>query len=529
MLNKFTLFISFIFAAFVLLLQTGCEVGPAYKSPVSEIPVTWKTEQSQAPVNETVCHWWEIFHDETLNGLIHRAIEGNPNIYAAVQRVIQARAIAGIAKADLYPQIVLNPNYSNQKFLTEVYGANVINNLTGAGINNQNIPLFREHLQAYNLPLNLSWEIDLWGRLKNIYKSAVYSADAEYDDFRNLLLIITTDLADSYFQLRTIDTQTDLYLATIKTRKKALELNQDRYESKLIDYVAVSQATLDLANVEADYYDSIRQRIKAVNCIATLIGIPASELVLDHNPLKEDPPVIPAGIPSEVLSQRPDIAEAERQRASEQALVKSAYASFLPSLSLTGAVGFSSPDLRHFLSWKSRFWDVGASSVQTVIDGGRKLSNLELQWAKFRELDQDYQQRVLVAFQEVEDALADTELYYKESGKLNIAVKAAAKTYKLVFDRYYQGIDFYLSVVDSERDLLDAERINNSVLGLRYSATIQLIKALGGSWSAPEAEADEADYHVLPQAATSNRMNSPAEPLPLNTLNVLKSTNIARA
>lgn len=473
---------------FIFIFTSSCEVGPNYYPPEVQTPGGWKNTQTQDSTKDSICSWWEIFQDEQLNALIKKAIENNHDLSAAIERVIQSRAIVGIVRADLYPQIVLNPSYNNEIFLTKAYATSLLGNTTTATSSSQTVPLFREHLMNYSLPINLSWEIDLWGRLKNLYKSAVYSSEAQYEAFRNLLLIITTDLAEAYFQMRAFDRQTDLYLTTITTRKKALEINRSRYESKLIDYEAVSQAELDLANVEADYYESLRQRTRAEDRIATLIGISASELHLERYPLKEPPPVIPVGIPSDVLLQRPDLAQLERERASDHALIKAAYADFLPSFSITGALGFSSPDLRHFLSWKSRLWDIGASSIFTIMDGGRKLSNLELQWGKFREADQNYQQGVLNAFQEVEDALTDVENFYKESEKLAESVKASSKTYKIVSDRYFQGVTFYLAVVDSERDMLNAERNYNSVLGFRYSALIQLIKALGGSWSLPREE-----------------------------------------
>lgn len=481
MCTKFLRLSQIFLIGLIFLLIAACEVGPSYAPPETYSPESWKHQHSQDSDAESVCHWWDVFNDETLNALIQKALENNHDLYAAIERVVQARAIAGIARADLFPQITLNPLYSDEIYLTKAYAANLVSSNTN--ITSANIPLFREHLLDYALPVNLSWEIDLWGLLRNLYKSAIYSAQAQMEAFRETLLLLTTDLADSYFRMRTFDKQIDLYLSTIVTRKKALEINQSRYESKIANYEAVSQAALDLANVEADYYEAIRERDREENRIATLIGMPASELDLDHNPLIQEPPQIPSGVPSDVLLQRPDIAQAERERASQHARVRVAYASFLPSFSITGALGFSSPDLRHFLSWRSRLWEVGASALQTVIDGGRKISDLKLEWARFREADQNYQQQVLQAFQEVEDALTDVESFYKESEKLILSVNASSTTYKIVMDRYLQGLIFYLAVVDSERDMLNAQRNYNTVQGQRFSATIQLIKALGGSWT----------------------------------------------
>jgi multidrug efflux system outer membrane protein len=464
----------------IFVLQ-ACEVGPAYRPAVVNAPDNWKGAHVEGEEGCASCgQWWEVFNDDFLNDLMSTALQNNPNIIAAIERVVQARAMAGISRADLYPQITLAPSYTNQITLTEAYASSVLNNnnmITG-GSN----PLFRQHFMAYMLPVNLRWEIDLWGRLRNIYKSASYQAEGEYDAFRNLLLILTTDLAEAYFQLRGFDRQIDLFLKTIQTRKKALEINQARYDAKLAGYQPVAQAQLDLANVEADYHESKRQRIRQENRIATLVGINASQFFIEHRPLEIGPPQVAPGIPSDILARRPDIAQAAMSRRSTHALVRSAYANFLPSLSLTAASGFSSPDLHTFLSWHSRYWQLGANSVETIIDGGRNLSILELQWARFKESDQNYQAAVLNAFEEVESALTDVEEFYNQLNRLTTSVKASTTAYKIAYDRYFQGVTFYLEVMDSERDQLAAERSYNDVLTLRYSALIQLIKALGGSW-----------------------------------------------
>lgn len=457
----------------LLMFVSGCQVGPPYEAPSPYTPENWKHTQTEDAVVECVGYWWEIFQDETLNSLEILALQYNNDLYAALDRVAQARAMAGVARADLYPQLTLNPSYSNQDVLTKIFKVDPA--IT-------TVPFLREHQLTYMLPLNLSYELDLWGLLRNYYKAAIFNAQAQDQAFQTTLLILSADLADSYFRLRTFDAEIELYRTTIKTRKKALEITTARYEGKLADYADVSRAALELTNVEADYYEAVRQREIEEDRIAVLIGMPASDFCLEHQPLVAGPPGIPAGLPSDILLKRPDIAEAERRMAAEHALIRVAYASFFPSISITGALGFSSPDLGHFLKWKSRFWAIGADALQTVFDAGRKFSELDLAWARFNEADRTYQQQVLVAFQEVEDALTSIENLYKESEKLTLSVQSAKKTFQIFKDRYLQGVTFYLEVVDSERDELNAERRLIAVQGMRYTATIQLIKALGGSW-----------------------------------------------
>lgn len=454
-----------------IIFLAGCQVGPMYEPPDHPYtPEKWKHEGSSES-RDPLCNWWEVFEDATLNELEEQALENNPDLYAAMERVFQARALAGVALSNLFPQISLVPSYSNQEILQKIFAAQ------------PPIPKFlREHQITNALPLNLTYEIDLWGMLYSNYQSANYFAESQEAAFQAAILTLTADLANSYFRLRTLDREIDLYLETIETRKIALEINQARYQMQLTDYSSVSRAALDLTNVEADYYEASRQRDIEENRIATLIGMPASDFDLLHSPLIGAPPAIPAGIPSDVLLQRPDIAAAERLRASDNAQVRVAYAAFFPQFSITAALGFSSPDLKHFLKWKSRYWQIGGTVNQFLFDGGERCSNLELAIAQFRETDDEYQSQVLTAFQEVEDALGNIEQYYFEAEKLRESTFSATTTYQIARDRYLQGVTFYLDVVDSERDLLNAQRAHLTAEGLRYSATIQLIKALGGMW-----------------------------------------------
>lgn len=456
---------------FVVIL-VSCQVGPKYQIPSPYSPTQWKHQaaSSSAP-QENLCNWWEVFKDEPLNALEQQALANNQNLYAALEKVIEARALAQAALANLYPQVSLMPSYSNQEVLSKLPGAK------------PPLPTFlREHQITNMLPLTLTYELDLWGMLYSNFQAAYYYAQSEAAAFQAALLTLTADVADSYFRLRTLDSKIDLYRSTIETRTIALQINRARYQLQLADYQSVSRAALDLTNVEADCFEAVRQRDIEENRIAVLIGMPASDFEIPHSPLNVNPPEIPAGIPSDVLLQRPDIAAAERLRASENAQVRVAYAAFFPSISLTAALGFSSPDLKHFLRWKSRYWAYGGTLSQSILDGGQRQANLELAYAQFREADDEYQQQVLTAFQEVEDALGNIEQYYKEAEKLKDSVSSATTTYTIARDRYSQGVTFYLDVVDSERDLLNAERNRLTVEGLRFTSTIQLIKALGGVW-----------------------------------------------
>lgn len=473
--------ISFILFVF---LCSSCRVGPVYKPPEVSTPDSWKAHTLQPKGQAIVDNWWEVFGDELLNTLEQEAFENNPNLELALQRVAEARASVGVARADLFPQININPSYSNTGTLFKLYGVP-----TGLipGIK----PIIRVHELLYSLPAVLSYELDLWGKYRSLYDSAVYNAEAQLEAYNATLLSLSADLASYYFNLRALDTQIDLLQETLGLRKESLKLTQGRYSHGIANAVDVSSAELEVSNVEAQYFDALRQRTLFENGIATLIGTPASCFTVEHRPLWDEPPVIPAGVPSTILLQRPDIAEAERTMASQHAQINAAYADFFPAISLTGTVGYLSPDLKDFLKWRSRYWQYGANGSQYVFDAGKRCSEVDVAWARFGQAEANYQQVVLKAFEEVENALNDLDMEAKEYASYQRSVKSADITMQLSTRRYTRGIIDYYNVIESQRSDLAAKSNLINILGLRYQATIQFIKALGGSWLLQESMSEE--------------------------------------
>jgi multidrug efflux system outer membrane protein len=337
----------------------------------------------------------------------------------------------------------------------------------------------------YALPFNLKYELDLWGKLKSQYWSSLRQLEAQEMAFQSSVLILTSELASTYFQIRSLDAQIDVLKDTIRVRKEEVEVNQERYDAGLVSYIDVSQAERQYQNANAQYYDVLRQRALNENMIALLIGVPPLDVSIAYSPITEMPPRIPSGIPSEVLLKRPDVREAERRSAAEHALIGAAYASFFPSFTLTNTLGFSSPDLHDFLSGKSRLWAIDVRGTENIYDGGRNISQLRLTWDRFREADAHYQQQVLIAFEEVESALANLKLQGEEIHSLEKAVAASRETTQLSNDRYSEGVINYLEVVDSERAELELKRDLVNRIGRQYVSTIHLIKAIGGLWTLP--------------------------------------------
>jgi len=460
----------------VIMMMTSCQLGPKYRTPSPIVPCEWKSETKELPVPE-VDYWWEIFGDETLNNLECSAIKYNPDLYVALERVVEARALAGVSRANLFPQVNLTPIYNDSMYLTQFQGPN-----NGTGTEALSLVPFRIHQFDYEMPLNLSYELDLWGTYRGQYRSAVYSAQAQADAYYAALLTLTADLAAAYFQLRGLDAQLDLLETTMKVRKDAYEVNQSRWDAGLVNYTDVTRAALEYSNAEAQMYDAQRLRAIQENAIAVLTGMRPSQMTIAHDALNALPPEIPAGLPANVLLKRPDIAQAEREIASQHALIGVAYAAFFPQISLTGTVGFLSPDIRYFLDWKSRLWSMGANAVQMIFDGGRDFSNLNAAWAAFCEASGTYQSLVLTALQEVEDSLLSLEWQALQYGSLQKSVQFAKLTTELSTERYLRGLVNYLDVVDSERAELEVELSAINVLTLRYISTVQLVKAIGGGW-----------------------------------------------
>lgn len=464
-----------IFCLFVGLLS--CRVGPEYEPPCTEVPDSWKGETYVDENFPDTCNWWEIFDDPLLNSLEIEAIQNNPNLDIALARILEAWALAGVSRADLFPQITLNPSVSGVGQLFKIQlppGANIPGILTTP---------FRTVQHQYILTLNMIYDLDLWGKYQSRYESAVAHAEGEAQAYYTSLLSLTANLASSYFTLRVLDTSIHILEDTIQTRRRSYELAKARNALGLTNYTDVASAQVELANTEATYYDAKRQRVLQENLIATLMGLPASELRFGDMPINEEPPQIPAGIPSTVIQRRPDIAEAEREMASQHALIGAAYASFFPSFQLTGAIGFLSPDFEQFLSWKSRYWAYGINIAQTIFDAGRNCSELEAAWARFAQASGNYQQTVLIAFQEVEDALNNLEFQRKQAKALLEATQYANVLTNLSTNRYQKGLTNYIEVVTNERSALNAQLNYINVLILEYQATIQLIKALGGGWN----------------------------------------------
>ena len=449
-------------------------VGPDYHTPTNSAPLNYKAVQpglwkEGRPLdNVPKGNWWEIFGDAGLNALEAQALQANQELKAAVARVDQARATARVARSELLPTLNLDPGFTRQRYSpnqTPSFGPLTAN--------------------SFRVPLDLSYEIDLWGRVRRGFESARADAQASLAAFYNVLLTLQADVAQNYIALRALDAEIATVTGTVGLRQEQVRLVRSRFEGGIGNELDIARAETELATTETEAASLARRRAELENAIAILAGCnPAlfrlpTTTTTNWNPR---PPAVPPGLPARLLERRPDVAEAERQLASANARIGVAKAAFFPVLTLTGSGGYLSGDLDSLFKWDSRTWSIGPSLSLPIFAGGRNRANYKHSQAAFQESAAHYRQQVLVAFGDVENSLADIQHLTEQAAAQQRAVANARRAADLATERYRSGIVSYLEVVDASREALGAERANAQLAGQRLIAAVQLIKALGGGW-----------------------------------------------
>ena len=449
-------------------------VGPDYRPPTDDVPSAYKAANLGAwkegrPLDDVPKgNWWEVFADSALDDLESQAVIANQELKAAVARVDQARATARVARSELLPSLTLEPGGNRQRFSP--------NQVPSFG------PLTANTFRA---PLDLSYEIDLWGRVRRGFESARADAQASLAAFYNVLLTLQADVAQNYFAIRALDAEIATVTGTVGLRQEQVRLVRSRFEGGIGSELDVARAETELATTEAEAASLAQRRAELENAIAILVGGNPSSFrlsALGTNEWNPQPPGIPAGLPAELLERRPDVAEAERQLASANARIGVAKAAFFPVLSLTSSGGFVSGDVDSLFKWDSRTWSIGPSLSLPIFAGGRNRATYKRSQAAFEEAIARYRQRVLVAFGEVESSLSGIRYLTDQAAAQQRAVANARRAAELATDRYRSGIVSYLEVVDASRDALQTERANAQLAGQRLITTVHLIRALGGGW-----------------------------------------------
>ena len=452
-------------------LFAGCAVGPNYSRPEVPTQMGWK---EQAPTTNTAVlptDWWRIFNDADLDALEAQGIEANQDLKRAVARVSEARALARVSAAELYPSISASGAYSRNRFSE----------------NRGGIPQQPLESDGFSGSFDLSYELDIWGRVRRSVEAARADAGAVATDLQVVLLTLTADLARNYFFLRSLDNEKVVIEATVALRKDTVRLQETRNQAGLINEVDVTRARTELANVEAELHATTRSRALVEHALAVLCRQPPGNFSVAATASSITPPEVPAGLPAALLQRRPDIVEAEQLLQASSARIGVAKAAFFPTIKLTGTAGLASADLGTFLNWPSKVWSVGPSISVPIFEGGRNRANLKATEARYEQFVASYRGTILNAFRDVEDALSDLISLSAQSEAVNRALLSARDTATLANERYQKGLSSYLDVVDAQRSALQAERQETQLRGQRAISTILLAKALGGGWERPDA------------------------------------------
>jgi len=459
----------------------GCAVGPKYQRAAVQSPPAWKSEgpwREVAPKDAIPKGaWWEIFHDTELDQYEHQLLAANQSLAAARDRLDQARSLARIASAPLFPTLSADPNGSSNR-----YSANRPE-ITG--------PTAALTQGLYEIPFALNYEVDLFGRIRKNLQAANANLQGTAADLQNVQLVLTAELAADYFSLHELDAETDVVQESVKIQQQGMALVNHRHEGGVASGLDVAQQQTLLDSTITQLYLLQQQRAQYEHAIAALTGIPASSFNVPVAPLRSVPPPVPLGMPSDLLERRPDIATAERAMANENALVGVARTAFYPQFTISGSGGVQSISLGSLISAPSLFWSLGGDLLQPIFNGGRNRANLAATQAAYQESVANYRQSTLTAFQQVEDSLAGLDSLARAAQSQNAAVADSRRALDIANDRYVGGLTTFLDVITAQSVLLSNKRLSTQLLGQQMVTSVLLVKALGGGWDASSIQNEQ--------------------------------------
>jgi NodT family efflux transporter outer membrane factor (OMF) lipoprotein len=483
---------AFTFAA-VWALLSACNPAPKYTRPTLPAPPAYKEASPDKfkevpgwkiaePSDDKIrSKWWEMYNDPVLNGLEEQVQISNQSIAQAEANFRAARAVVVQARSNLYPTITANPSISNSR-----YGSRSGVSPSSVSGNSSAVPSAQgvggAPFDFYSLPIEVSYTVDLWHRIRNTVAANAFTAQASAADIATAMLATQAELANDYFQVRELDAQREVLTNAVKNYQQTLELTQTLYKVGLDSEQDVSQARTQLNTAMAQETDLGVARAQYEHAIATLIGRPPAEFSLEVAPFNATPPEVPVAIPSKLLERRPDIAAAERQVAAANAQIGVAKAAYYPNLSLSAVFGFQSTNIANWFSWPNRFWSVGPTLAQTLLDFGARRGAVEQTKAQYDADVANYRQIVLNDFQSVEDNLAALRILAQEVGHQREAVASSQTYLNLALTRYKTGIDSYLNVITAQNTLLTNQVTVLQTQLRQMTASVNLIMGLGGGW-----------------------------------------------
>jgi NodT family efflux transporter outer membrane factor (OMF) lipoprotein len=466
-------------AAFLL---SGCMVGPKYVKPSVPLAPEYKEANPDAYKENANWHvaqpadavtrgeWWKVFGDAELNTLEPQVAANNQNLKAADARFREARALIRFNHASLFPTVGTAPFAGGLRESTNrPYFSTTASRGNGVG--------------DIQLPIDLNYEVDVWGRVRRTVSAAREEAQASAGDRQTVLLSLQAELAVDYFEARSADAQEKLLNDTVKYYEEAYRITTNRFEGGVAPKSDVDQAKTQLEAAKVQARDITLQRAQFEHAIAVLLGEPPASFMLTGAPLDARPPVIPPGLPSELLERRPDIASAERRVAEANDRIGIARAAFYPTISLSGSIGVESTSFANLFDPASLLWAIGPTLSQTIFDAGRRAAVSEQANAGYDETVANYRQTTLTAFQQVEDNLIALRVLEQESENQHQATLAAQSAEQIFNNRYVGGLDTYLQVVTAQTTALTNERNDIDIMRRQMDASVLLIKALGGGWN----------------------------------------------
>lgn len=482
---------SFPFSLLHLLLAlslcAGCTVGPNYKRPTTVVPQKWQTERPwrEAAPKDAVpkAAWWTLFHDSDLQRLETGLLAANQTLKSALAHFEQARASAALENASLFPTLESDPAAGS-----ELYSGN---RATGT-----KTPLNGSVTQnSYVLPFTVSYEVDLFGKVRRTIEAAQASYQANGADLENVRLVLTAELAADYFTLRQLDTEIALLTRTVQALRKGLELVKSRHSWGLASGLDVAQEET-LLNTTVTQATLLRQQRKQYeDAIAVLVGEPAPDFNLAPREIAACPPEIDTALPSDLLERRPDISEAERRMAVANAQIGVAKAAYYPSLVLYGQGGWNAMNISQLMNVGSAFWALGANVSQEIFTGGARRAQVQFSEAAWDAAVAKYRETVLNAFREVQDDITGLQVLDSAGKSQAEAVASARRQLNIATSRYVRGLSNYLDVVSAQQNLLANEQESAVISGQKLVTSVLLVKALGGGWDAASLD----KVHVKPQ------------------------------
>ncbi|MEY2411544.1 MAG: hypothetical protein QOD84_150 [Acidobacteriaceae bacterium] len=460
-----------VLIAIAALQFTGCAVGPKYHAPAVPTPPAYKEVGNWKPAQPNDQNlggaWWTIFQDPQLDALEVQVNVSNQNLKAAEAQFQQARAVLRYSRADYYPTVTAGASATRTRISGNSPSSSL---LRGATYND------------FVLPVSVSYQADVWGRVRKNVESYREQAQASAADLATVNLSMHADLAVDYFQARSLDAEEELLNSTVKQYEQALELNESRFQGGIASEVEVEQAKTQLQTTRAAAIDVGVLRAQYEHAVAILIGKPPAEFNLRPLPLTTPPPHVPISVPSELLERRPDIAAAERRVASANAQIGVVKSAYYPLINLGATGGFESSAITTLMNGPSGIWSVGLSAIETVFDGGRRRALNDQARASYDYQVAAYRENVLTGFQQVEDNLAAVRILENEAYVQDEAVVAAQHSLDLSETRYKGGVTSYLEVITAQSAALSDEVTAVNILGRRMANTVLLIQALGGGW-----------------------------------------------